>query len=381
MNKKQTKKGAASIYAVVFATLLIGIVAISFVRVILRGAADTTDNELSQSSRDAALVGIEDAKRAINEYKAHPVAGIIMEDNCDFVKQVLENNASATGEVLIQETTTNTNSKTEQAYTCVQVSDVSENYKRTLTGSNTVAVVPLSYDPSSPEPNKVEFSWYAEASSISGGYVNENSYKNKPSQQDTPSVVSFQYVQTDSNFYPIEDFDPTRSDDTDTATIFLTPKGSGIDTTVSASKFAKNHNIVDAKNDPIFVNCNNKNGYRCSVEVSLPKTTDGYSGKNRYLVVSLPYGAPETAFMVKMKHDSETVPFRGVQYVIDSTGRANNLYTRLEVRLDTVDPNFPYPQFALQTEGDLNKAFWVTDGCKKVDNGAVDENCPNSGNL
>ena len=66
-NFRESKKGVASLYAVVFATILFGVITLSFVRIILSEARQSDDDELSQSAYDSALAGVEDAKRAVNK--------------------------------------------------------------------------------------------------------------------------------------------------------------------------------------------------------------------------------------------------------------------------------------------------------------------------
>ena len=58
----KTRKGAASIYIVIFTTTLLGIIALSFVRIMLAESLRTTNYSLSQSAYNSALAGIEDAK-------------------------------------------------------------------------------------------------------------------------------------------------------------------------------------------------------------------------------------------------------------------------------------------------------------------------------
>ena len=53
--------------------------------------------------------------------------------------------------------------------------------------------------------------------------------------------------------------------------------------------------------------------------------------------------------------------FKGVQPSIDSTGRANDQYRRVEDRVDLVNTNFPFPEAALDVSGNLCKNFLVTD--------------------
>ena len=60
------------------------------------------------------------------------------------------------------------------------------------------------------------------------------------------------------------------------------------------------------------------------------------------------------------------IPFSGVQSVVDSTGRANDLFRRVEARLEMVDTYFPIPDAALTLAGDnnqLKKNFYVTRNC------------------
>jgi hypothetical protein len=58
--------------------------------------------------------------------------------------------------------------------------------------------------------------------------------------------------------------------------------------------------------------------------------------------------------------------FSGVQSIVDSTGRANDLFRRVEARLEMIDTYFPMPDAALTLSGDgnnLNKSFYVTNNC------------------
>ena len=66
--RKQTKQGAASIFVVIFTTLLLGVITLSFVRIMISEANQTTNYDLSQSAYDSALAGIEDAKVALLKY-------------------------------------------------------------------------------------------------------------------------------------------------------------------------------------------------------------------------------------------------------------------------------------------------------------------------
>ena len=62
MNFVKERKGAASLYVVIFATILFGVITLSFIRIILSESSQTSNDDLSQSAYDSALAGVEDAK-------------------------------------------------------------------------------------------------------------------------------------------------------------------------------------------------------------------------------------------------------------------------------------------------------------------------------
>ncbi len=391
MIKNKTKKGAASIYAVVFVTLLLGIITVSFVRLIIRESTSTTNSELASSSRDSALAGVEDAKRAIEVFGSteDQSAGTAQYSDCNFVSYVLYGKKD-NSEVTIKETSSGS-SKTEQAYTCVKVSPDSPDYVGSLSSDKTIAIIPLKWNTSGGDHlAHVTFSWQ-QGNTQDLDFPDKNYYKDADKQsvagKNVPPVISLQYVQAPNSvsFDSVGDYD---MDKTNTSLMFLTPKNSGSTIkTVSTADLANYHSTrSDLTNTPVDVTCNKggiKDGYVCSVSIDIPNSGDDMS---RYLVASLPYSTTtSTDFSVKMykgdiNNENNRLNFYGAQYIIDSTGRANDVYTRLEVRLNTTDPDFPYPQFAVQTNSNFKKYFWVTrKQCVKINDGEFAGNCKNSG--
>ena len=57
--QQRFKKGAASMYVVVFAMMLVAIIMLGFMRLMLSEARRTTDSNLSESAYDSATAGFE----------------------------------------------------------------------------------------------------------------------------------------------------------------------------------------------------------------------------------------------------------------------------------------------------------------------------------
>jgi hypothetical protein len=72
------------------------------------------------------------------------------------------------------------------------------------------------------------------------------------------------------------------------------------------------------------------------------------------------YAAGATSIKVSLRSDlGSTVNFNGVQPVVDSTGRANDLFRRVRAHLGLGDSSFPYPTYAVDVANDLCKNFSV----------------------
>lgn len=252
-----TKRGVASLYVVIFATILFGVVALSCMRVMLSEFSQSSDDDLSRSAYDAAMAGVEDAKTAVNRYYSC-LSGVGNRTDCDSAardKLFQTNCNSSIGiakylyprvdgdadspEVLIQENGTDNNS--DQAYTCVIVSDVVPDYRGTLTSDTKTKVVPLGVKSNDRASNlaavkKIRFSWFSQLNEGTAGSVTPFNLSDGKELGDAnnatlPPTVSLTLIKVSGNISP-EDFHKANNG-SDYSTVILLPSGSTTGPTTS----------------------------------------------------------------------------------------------------------------------------------------------------
>ena len=402
----KTKTGAASLYVVIFTTLLLGILTLGFVRIMLSDSLQTTNTDLSQSAFDSALAGIEDAKVAILKYHACGTDGDAEgcadvrkamnneentpDANCDVVREALGRPGELETPVQAAD---GAGSELEQAYTCVLISNRTSNYLSQLNSNYHAKLVPLQITGDLNSIQAVKLEWYSTTNhNDNPAVINPigNSNTNKPSSINkitntglfpalnantppSPPTIGVQLIQTGTTFSLLE-LDTNQVDATDRGTLLLVPSTSE---SAAKGKIASNHTTGfpassdKAINTPIPVQCSSATDpdsltpYFCTTILEIPKQI-GTSRGTAFLRVFLPYGTPNTDFSVTVCSDKDCnniLGFDGVQASIDATGRANNLFRRVEARVELVDIYFPYPEYSVSLnsiENTLTKNFWVT---------------------
>lgn len=426
---QKTRRGGASMFVVVFTMIILSVIVLGFTRLILSEATKTTNTDLSQSAYDSALAGVEDAKIALLQYHAcldkgyraknggnsceqiiyNMQTGIAKQD-CSTVANVLGREHTKDGTenaVVVQETQNSSdvgnNTSMLQAYTCVTIKEDLEDYRTTLDSSNRMRIIPIR-SANIDSINHIQIKWYSLVNynmmkKSSGGAEGEkycaNDFWNKAGfntaklyplggcngGQQAPTMLSARLIQTDETFDLSELSVSRAADQTNTGQLYFLPTTSGGTNSIAASSWGESAN--KGENQPIRVNCN-KNTWFCTVDIDLPKTFKGNNSRsdaNTYLLISIPYGSPETDLSITAWNGSTRYDFTGVQARIDSTGRANDLYRRVETRVELVDTYFAYPEFEITMRGGdsshIKKTFDVTFNCFSADNGAGNS-CSNS---
>lgn len=423
MNKKimkKSKKGVASFYIVAFSTLILVVIATSFAAVIISEMERTSNDDLSQSAYDSALAGVEDAKLAVYTYQEclnNPsydpegcarIKEIIEKPenrNCDQVSDILGRHKEEDGGVLVQESSGSNDMY--QAYTCVMLSGITDDYKATLTNSNQSKIVRPKFDTDGADTGvavhakdvkKVKVSWYSSNNKNSNnGELNYNNFKDNavtfPSvgkegsttETPTPPVLSIGLIQAPNSF-TLSSFEKTIGETTNRGLIYLVPTGdtstvgkSGDDLNyigsaagniISKNALLKSNN-KEKSNKPYTVVCDETGDYVCSATIELPNAVNGdRSDENFAIILSLPYGRPDTDVKVEFICDNvcsyndagtgvNVARMEWVQVEVDSTGRANDLYRRVETRLEEGGSSIIAGMNALEIVGDIRKDVWT----------------------
>lgn len=365
----EKSRGFTAIFVVIFSTMILSIIAIGFVSMMVREQSRSTDDELSESAYDSALAGVEDGKRVLaacnRDGAGSQACRAIQDAECDTVQASGILGVVSDSEVLIQSDILDDN-QLNQAYTCVIIRPYTDAYTSFL-GYDDSAMIALRQE----NPfNKVVLSWYS-SDDISSG----TSSLTYPASPDLTAVGAWGYGLGHAPLMKAQlmQYDASSSikldtfNDNDSAhTLYLYPLSIGSTTADFASDNRRTGGLavspVDcAETVPVF-------GYACTVTLSLPDLPDGASGDNRsaYLRLSNFYGAAH--YEVRLMNDTTPVRLTGVQPSIDSTGRANDIFRRVEARVELSDSSFPYPRATVDIANNFCKAFGVkSDGIVNLD--------------
>ena len=375
MLSRRHESGAVSLFLVIFAMLLITIVTLGFLRIMVSDQQQASLNDLSQSAYDSSLAGVEDAKRALIYFQTVCNAGnkaacdgqkaIISSTNCN---QGLKNVVAVTAnqEVPVQQSQSSGDSALNQAYTCVKMKLETEDYLGTVQ-ANTSKLIPLK---STALFKSVTVEWYmssdlgtknAALDLIGNSLANKPLYLQKNWPLNRPSLMRTQLMQFGTSF-TLDSFDAAKSSplNSNANTLFLYPTSAGsvppITDTVAMNKDVRQ--VPYGIPQPVKCVSNlSAGGYVCTVTITLPQAVGQTDDtRNAFLRLTPLYNA--THFRVTL---SDGALFDGVQPSIDSTGRANLQYRRVNSRVDLIDTTFPFPEAAVDLSGNLCKDFIVTD--------------------
>lgn len=375
MAKQQSNQqsGAVSIFAVIFAAMLLTILTVGFIKLMVRDQQQASNNDLSQSAYDSAMAGVEDAKRLIKRAHEGDInARTALADHASDCRVIALGGVSGLpgDEETIIETSQGDGGgdSYNQAYTCVKIDMLTNDYLYEATESKS-QLIPLKSD----RPyDKVVIEWLAEEDLGAGATVTAppDSGSDLPAKDswgvDTPPVIRAQLI-TPGKDFAVGELDSSEA----SQTIFLQPAqvmgGSlpvnpSIDVSPGARSRATSQGAqFDNKPDQIICSENfaYTGGYACRAELDLGREISVEDSETAFIRLNTIYRGA-TVRVQLVGSDGGLVKFNGVQPAVDSTGRASNLFRRVEARLRIGD-DFPYPNGSIDVASNLCKNFSVID--------------------
>ena len=377
MARYNHERGATAIFVVMFASLLLLVITVGFIRIMVQEQGRSTDNELSQSAYDAALAGVEDGKRVLTLCDAgDAVACTNIENNqCDTVYATL--GIGTAEEVLLKsELGSGDQSETfDQAYTCVKVSPNTPNVDRSLV-LHTPDIVHLK---STTDFSKVRLSWFS-VRNINGRTLNYGTGTagdvSLPSFSSWSTTTAARPPVMKAMFIP----DAVGAmHDTEDKTLYIYPAE---ETALPASDtdFGLDNRRTGTALELVYAPvCKASMGslqqYACSIVLTIPSAT-----QSAYLYLASMYG--DTDYQVSMLDASgDVVDFDGIQPQIDSTGRTGDIFRRVAARVERRNPDAAslYPRATVDITNNFCKTFAVGTTPDVYINSSTGSSCNPSG--
>jgi Tfp pilus assembly protein PilX len=376
---KSDERGFVSLFTVVFFMLLITIITVGFLRIMAAEQRQALDNDLTASAVAAAKSGIEDAKRAIIKYNSldssdplkAQLLSALTSSNCN----ALFTNASVrTALNLNNSGSINSQPGLNEYYTCLSVNLNTPDYigKGSAGKSEFIPLVPESGD----KYEQIMVSWHLASQTV--GNDGDGQPANYAPGALLPPVTGASswssqgypaYLRVELYGYPNGNFNRGKMDVL-SRSVFLVPNASSNAAAVGSAT-PINMGTVDPRGfeqnkiNLVGIKCTGTppslplGTYGCQARLELdngqPSTSNTY-----YLRITPLYGS--THFRVQMLHNSSTViNFSGVEPIVDSTGRASDVFRRIQsrIRLDNLSN---LPEYSAESANTICKTMQVSDG-------------------
>lgn len=370
INQRSKQRGVTALFIVIFSVLLMSTITMSFMTLMIREQQRATNNELSQSAYDSAMAGVEDAKRVIAKtYGADAAVAqaaqealdrSLQPDGCLAIGKNANGITSGVDEIPIQSSTT-TGQELNQAYTCVQVQEDTDSYEGSIAPEH-LMMIPLKMTDAI---DRVRISWQRANENGSETFNTLTDPVTTPllsteawDSENHPAMMRAQTITPDASF-ELSDFDDAETN----SAVFLYPNeliGDPVQMPDNREEQVSAPELALCDTDVVI-----PTQFVCSAMLELAQPVPGGS-EISYLVLKPLYRGAE--FRVEAYMGDTLVTFDGVQPIVDSTGRANDLFRRVEARLglggygEQGTSNIgPIPYYALDVGGSLCKHFYVTD--------------------
>lgn len=341
------ENGIASIMVAGIFIVIISLVATGFASLMRREQRQALDRQLSTQAYYAAEAGVNDAVKYLSK---NPSAK--------------SSDCSKTGDV-----TGNTSFGTNSdgiSYTCVLVDNTPDSLSYSPVSTDKSTVLKLT----APGVKSIKISWQP-AQIPDTNFVSDSTGHPLP-QKDSNSAISSQVRDSGVlrfSLFPVQPPITREKLTRQEQTLFLYPSE---DTSTGNTAV---HNYAEGKNGQgIFVDgkCNSANNSPndCNVIIDNLPSTDEY-----YIRLKSIYAQHNVHITAYDEHNAEggKIEFGGVQAVIDSTGKANDVLRRIQVRVP-IKADYIYPEFAIETTDTLcKKLVWSLENTDWPNGRARDE--------
>lgn len=376
--KTNKQSGFVSLFTVIFFMLLITVITVGFLRIMAVEQRQSLDNDLTASALAAAEAGIEDGKRALLAYYDPATNSALKSDlansfssantSCDSLSGVpsVQTQIGITGQAV-------GSSSLNQQYTCLNVKLNSPDYLGSSQAFSS-EIFPLRgvgpYD-------QIKVSWHLLSNSIGSegdgkptalvplvpqSLLPQTGGASNWAGQGYPAYLRVQLFgyPSSGNFGRTELNDRSR-------TVFLVPVQGGGAAVIDLGSADPNHNFDTAKSSPntnvtCTTNFNQLNTYLCTATLALPAgATYASTANNYYMRITPIYGATHFRVQLYNSSTSSAVDMSDVQPLIDATGKAEDVYRRIQVRV-RVNAITGLPEFAAESANTICKNMQVADG-------------------
>lgn len=368
LSSKQ-EAGFVSIFTVLFFILLITIITVGFLRITIQEQRQSIDNDLTASALASAEAGVEDAKRAILSYTKMP-AGALRTQYSQALRSPLCNALFGPAYPLVRnDLGLDPNGQVSgqaalgQNYTCLTVNMDTDDYiNRMDVGKSDY--IPLRADG---PYSSIVMSWHLTESTGDrqpAAYANGGSAffpatgANSWATRGYPAYLRVQVFGHPGGNFNLDQLEAMSH----TAFLMPTNFAAGFDETNAYNiETGDSRTGARTKSAPVSVRCkgtppNVTSQYACSVKLAfngaIPTT------QTMFLRVTPIYGP--TNFKVELEHSAGNPKLVEVQPIVDSTGRAGDVFRRVQARV-RLDAAPLLPEYTLETAQDLCKDFVITD--------------------
>lgn len=336
------QKGAASMIVVIFMSIILTVLTIGFVRIALDEQRQATDDDLSSRAYYAAESGLEDAKRAVGDYTDGTITSL----------------AALNGDVCEPPVGYNSLLSEEfgASYTCQLIDFTPATYRAEFTAPNQTRQIDINPVDADGDPvsnlRTIVIKWHINDTqgNDGDGLLGVDTTLKSESDNSLPTLTSWShpalfeigtYAYTNGNI-------SSSTIDSERNLAFPTDKSSPTTYTAGGGA-AVDGTLQDASCDEAVLS----GEYACEIRINL-------SGPPNKVLRLTNWYATTTAEISLLNASGDPVFFEGAQVLVDVTGKAGEVFRRVEAVID-VNPPSILPNFAIQSATDICKNFSITD--------------------